>query len=70
MNVRDFDVLIRQLIEESFNTGYYAATLEKCILTQYDKDNYQLLQQIALGRRNRIKEQLITNIREENDGLS
>ena len=49
---------ITALIDFAYETGYYAAILERALLTRAERDDYRELQAEAIARRTEAKEAL------------
>ena len=56
MNERD----LLRLMDATYETGYYAATLEKVTLTRTEYEHYSNLHLRAIDRRNRIKREIMS----------
>lgn len=51
--------LLLRLMDATYETGYYAATMEKVTLTRTEYDHYSNLHLRAIDLRNRLKRQLL-----------
>ena len=56
MNEKD----LLRLMDATYETGYYAATLEKMTLTRTEYEHYSNLHLRAIDRRNRIKREIMS----------
>jgi hypothetical protein len=56
--------LLKALIDESFDTGYYQATIEKCAARLDDNQlkAYAKLNQEAISKRNNLREEIMNRL--------
>ena len=57
-----YQALIKEIRDAAFETGYYQATLEKCELTESERDGYDRLNRAAILRRNNKHGDLLNHI--------
>lgn len=57
-----YQTLIKDIRDAAFKTGYYQATLEKCELTEAEREEYTDLNRDAIKLRNRKHGDLLAHI--------
>jgi len=57
-----YQKLIKAIRDKAFETGYYQAALEKCELSEKEREEYTELNRLAIVERNRLHGDLIHHI--------